>query len=90
MAEEPDLEQLLEVCDFCGCGLPELAIAYVGEGLRKIQDNTARDREPDGADYLFWYWAESRGLTGHGVSVPGWLTPLGVETLLKIEQYLSE
>ncbi len=42
-----------------------------------------------GAEYFFYYWASSKGLTEHGGSVPGWLTPDGEQLIKDIEQALA-
>lgn len=44
----------------------------------------------DGAAYFFWYWADARGLTEHGGSVPGWLTTKGKEILHDLRILLAD
>jgi len=84
---------LVELLDFCGCGRPEDAAEYIRDGLRLIAERFEKpEKEFDfpaysgnltahfgsmGARYFFWYWCYDKGLTEHGGSVPGWLTPKG-------------
>ncbi len=35
----------------------------------------------EGAEYTMWYLLDQKGLSEHGGSVPGWLSPLGKEVL---------
>lgn len=37
-----------------------------------------------GAEYFMWYMLDSKELTEHGGSVPGWLTPLGESVLFDL------
>ena len=46
--------------------------------------------EFDGAQYVVWYLLEDKGLTEHGGSVPGWLTPKGHEVLADLEAYCAD
>lgn len=44
----------------------------------------------EGARYFFWYWLDSRRLTEHGGSVPGWLTDEGTDYLAALAEALAE
>lgn len=42
-----------------------------------------------GAEYFAYYVLDAKGLTEHGGSVPGWLTPKGREVLSDINEILT-
>lgn len=44
----------------------------------------------EGAEYFMWYFLDNKGLTEHGGSVPGWLTPKGIELLEDLEECFQE
>jgi len=39
--------------------------------------------------YFMWYWLDTKELTEHGGSVPGWLTPKGKELLEDLDEYFK-
>lgn len=43
-----------------------------------------------GAEYLAYYLLDDKGLTEHGGSVPGWLTPKGKDILADLEAHSAE
>ena len=40
----------------------------------------------NGQEFFMWYFLENKGLTEHGVSVPGWLTQDGIELLSDLNE----
>lgn len=42
-----------------------------------------------GVEYLVWYLLDDKKLTEHGTSVPGWLTDLGRDVLVDLDELLS-
>ena len=40
----------------------------------------------NGAEYFMWYFLDKKELTMHGSSVPGWLTPKGIELLSDLNE----
>jgi hypothetical protein len=40
-----------------------------------------------GTELFMWYFLDDKGLTEHGTSVPGWLTPLGNDVLEDLESF---
>lgn len=44
----------------------------------------------EGAKYVIWYVLDNTGMTEHGASVPGWLTPLGEDILQDIKDIINE
>lgn len=87
---------------FCGCGYPEKALSLLRDVLRHVanlQDlvwqkkwtfkewEEAGARITDGrALYFLYYFLDTKGLTEHGGSVPGWLTTEGRQLLEDLEQ----
>jgi hypothetical protein len=87
-----DAESWLQtkVLGFCGCGAPELSLAFVRDGLQHIEwrldskatwdEKEAKALELFGSEagaYFFYYFVDRGDLTEHGGSVPGWLTDKG-------------
>jgi hypothetical protein len=100
---------LMSTLDFCWCGRPESALAYIRDGLEFVRWKTeyleqtrstgdgyqekwkaisdaidARQSEvfrTAGEAYFFFYWADQKRLTEHGINVPGWLDTKGHELL---------
>lgn len=87
---------------FCGCGMPDTALAYVYEGMSLIKARSDSDYSAesvnkllefggsDGAKYFFWYRLDDLDFTEHGGSVPGWLTDKGKDFLLALEETRHE
>ena len=84
---------------FCGCGNPGAAIEFLLGVLRAMNLRDAKGDidwhnrgdalkkllpEP-GIEYFVLYWLAEHGLSEHGGSVPGWLTPLGEGILTALE-----
>lgn len=40
--------------------------------------------------YFMWYWLDTKELTEHGGSVPGWLSTKGYELLEDLDEYFEE
>ena len=40
--------------------------------------------------YFFFYWCDKEGLTEHGSSIPGWLTPKGEELLEDLNEIIAQ
>ena len=83
---------LRAACDFCGCGDPEAALAFVRDGLYLISlRSTTKYPEykvleknifgTTGIACFFYYWADCQKLTNHGSCVPDWLEKKGKELL---------
>lgn len=79
---------------FCGCGDNESALIYLKDCLEliklKTNDNlsyqdwkikVAEVIPTEGSQYFMWYYLDSKGLTEHGGSVPGWLDIKGTQLL---------
>lgn len=91
---------------FCGCGMPEEALDYILDILQLIQDRglihsdtltwddwKTRERKifpSQGSAYFAYYVLDEKGLTEHGGSVPGWLTPKGEELLSDLSEYFKK
>lgn len=77
---------------FCGCGLPEDAIDYCYQGLKRVESLALSKSDfpnpfaSEGEEYFFFYWLDKKGFTEHGGSVPGWLTEKGKDMILAIEE----
>lgn len=79
--EEQSVDEHLRAdAGFCGCGLPREA----GQALLAWLEKFGADgnfapigRNPTGDEYLMFYWLDHLGLTEHGFSLPGRLTPKG-------------
>ena len=81
------------ILGFCGCGRPIDALIYIrdvlslidewtGHEFQKITYEEHKEKEKalfnnEGQAYFTWYYLDNLGLTDHGGSVPGWLTPEG-------------
>lgn len=94
------------VLDFCCCGSPEDALSFVRDALRSVanlkekvwaktqayadwsQETDAKLGEA-GAWFMF-YFLDSKRLTEHGGSVPGWLTPEGERLLEDLDELLGD
>jgi len=92
------------VFGFCCCGRQDLSLEYILGALllvekRKELDGSDARYEPwkqevedyfgsEGAKYFMWYWLDSKELTEHGGSVPGWLTKRGEEAIEAIKAAL--
>lgn len=75
--------QLLKAVDFSPDTPPgELSFQEWQERGRQIGS--------DGALYFAYYVLDKKGLTEHGGSVPGWLTPAGKELLQDLEELLVD
>lgn len=44
----------------------------------------------DRARWFFYYWADQKGFTEHGGSVPGWLTDEGRELLSDLNEIINQ
>lgn len=60
--------------------------AYYDDWRKTVDEHFASS----GAEYFMWYFLDSRGLTEHGGSVPGWLTADGRELIEDIDYALAE
>jgi hypothetical protein len=80
------------VLGFCGCGMPDMVIDLIRKALELIKERVNLDYEElrkkelelfknDNIAYFVYYFLDSKGLTEHGSSVPGWLTNKGEELL---------
>lgn len=103
-ATHEDAESFLQshVLEFCGCGSPDLSLAYTREVLQYILDLRLVWEEKqtyeewiasgknlfasDGARYFVFYVLDSKGLTEHGGSVPGWLSEKGMDLLSDLNE----
>lgn len=84
--------------NFCGCGMPNLALQYVLDSL-KLLENWSEKKDAhekwleyfgsDKAMYFMWYYLDKLELTEHGSSVPGWLTEKGKTMIYNIEYVLN-
>lgn len=88
-----DVVYEFERAQFCGCGLPEDAFAFVRAALACF-DGTTSDVNPEGSTlcnrdklralipedgmyYFICYVFEANDWEEHGSTTPGWLTPRG-------------
>lgn len=89
-----------QILDFCCCGRPEDSLLFMRDVLahidgrnRKTWDEWNADGAKlfatDGAMYFTFYVLDKKGLTEHGGSVPGWLTPKGREIMEDITEILA-
>lgn len=95
-------DYMCHVLGFCGCGVPESALAYVRDAMKAIQAMTERGyAKPDidacyrmfasdGERYFVWYRLDNLELTEHGGSVPGWLTDKGKDWLVALDEALEQ
>ena len=74
------------ILGFCGCGCPEEALKYIKGILELLKDYKDPNywskldnffNNNEGLKYTMFYLLDSKGLTEHGYSVPGWLTEKG-------------
>jgi hypothetical protein len=71
----------------CGCGAPEDVAELLRDVLAAVDLDEGKFARLDelipqsGAQYWILYYVAHLGLTEHGGSVPGWLTPRGKEVL---------
>lgn len=83
------------ILGFCGCGDPAASQTYLRDVLQFIREVHENEEEnwdvpwkrldgffhSVGERYTVFYLLDDKGLTEHGSSVPGWLTPKGRELL---------
>lgn len=87
---------------FCNCGIPDHSVEYVVKGLEEVNKiSKAGDKWKEAVEkaeevlggeermYFMWYFLDSKGLTNHGSSVPGWITDRG-EQFLELYNELEE
>lgn len=88
--------------DFCGCLAPEENLVYIMKGLQHISERLDKNIDSkkwmetgnelfgnENAKHFFYYWADKNNLTEHGFTLPGWLTPEGIQ-LLELLKHLQK
>lgn len=88
-----ELLDFLHTIGFCGCGQPMEAFKLLRDTLLHFSsaktdnkwweklDKFLESKERPGLVCWWLYWIDYVGLTEHGGSVPGWLTPLGKKVM---------
>ena len=87
---------------FCCCGRPDANLKFIAKVLQHIQnlkekvhteEITYSQWEEQGekiastdALYLVYYVLDTKGLTEHGGSVPGWVEPKGIEFMQDVQE----
>ena len=93
----------IHVLGFCGCGQGDQNLVYIMRGLEWVDYHKSDEAFDawypkwrhqgerlfgrQAGEYFFAYWADSQGLTEHGGSVPGWLTPDGADLLEALREW---
>jgi len=88
---------------FCSCGDKEASLNFLLGVLRVVNTWACENPVPgeykarelreigfEGKALFIYYTLDVLGLTQHGSSVPGWLTPLGREILEDLEVLFAE
>ena len=90
------------VLDFCGCGIPSENLKYIASVLQHIHNlkeqvytkrisyeqwkQAGKELGTEQQLYFAYYFLDSKELTEHGSSVPGWLTDKGLEFLNDVNE----
>ena len=83
-------EFLLEsVLGWCGCGRPDDALLFVRDALWRIDGHIPLELDT-GPAYFVYYVLDEKGLTEHGVGVPGWLTDKGRKLLEDLNEWAEQ
>lgn len=77
------------ILGFCGCGDPDAVMTYVGDFLKKLDNQKWGEYED--MPYMFLvYWADHNGFSEHGTTARcSWLTDKGKELMADIEWCLE-
>lgn len=80
-----------EVFGFCGCYDPDTSFKEVYDAMIAIDEEKQFElRNNSQLATFIYYWLDTKSITEHGGSIPGWLTGYGKELLKEMKLVIDK